>query len=147
MYEEHKGKRIGYDEYSNTWSVEGYDEEELPSLKAAREYIDKALKSEFSRFRALAEGVTGTVTSITANGRRAWFTPDNTEGHYRGGRRMVYLEDVFPLDINKAAIANWQALSATIKDLEKKQAALDEQRNKVLISMKSYAALHPELTD
>jgi hypothetical protein len=147
-YEKYKGKDIFYDENSNKWAIEGFDDEALDSLKAAREYIEKTIKAVFSRFRALADGRLGEITSITANCRKAWFTPDMPPGSPRGygdHRRQVNLEDIYPVENNVVLIAEHERLEATLAEL---QAAVTEANTMIYKNkgkMQSYGSMHPEM--
>jgi hypothetical protein len=148
IYEKYKGKDIIYDEHSNKWAVEGFDEEDLDSLTAAREYIEKIQKDTFSRFRALADGRLGQVTSITANGRKAWFTPDVVKGEpraYGDHRRQVTLEDIYPVENNVQLIAEHERLEAALAELKKAEAEANAAIYRNKAKMKSFGSLHPEM--
>jgi hypothetical protein len=148
IYEKYKGKGIIYDESANTWAVEGFDEEELPGLKAARAYVDKMLKDTFTRFRALADDKVGEITSITADGRKAWFTPDVAKGMlraYGAHRRQVELKHVYPMAQNVELIAEHERLEAKCEELDKEKSATCDLMYKNKDKMKSYCTLHPEM--
>jgi hypothetical protein len=148
IYEKYKGKDIIYDEFSNKWAIAGFEEEDLDSLKAAREYVEKTAKDNFSRFRALADGRLGQITSVTANGLKAWFTPDITKGEPRSyglHRRQVSLGDVYPVEQNVMLIAEHERLEAALAELKKAETEAYEQISKNKAKMKSYGSLHPEM--